>query len=159
MVFSGPTFFEDEDEKAETIKTANYIAKLRGKVIPVLKRKKILNSCIFQQDGAPPHCSHESLAWLRKHFGERLISRKADFSWPPYSPDLNPADFFLWGYLKDRVYSDPVPKTVEQLKNNIIREAKKLKLDMVKSAMDNMLPRVQNLLCRKGAWFEKLLKY
>ena len=47
-----------DHDKAETIETANYIAMLRGKVIPVLKRKKILNSCIFQQDGAPPHCSH-----------------------------------------------------------------------------------------------------
>jgi len=36
---------------------------------------------------------------------------------------------------------------------------RKLKLEMVKAAMDNMLPRVQNLLSRKGAWFEKLLKY
>ena len=124
----GPHFFENEEEKAETIRTANYIAMLRGKVIPVLKRKKILDSCIFQQDGAPPHCSHESLTWLKEHFGERLISRKADFGWPPYtySPDLNSADLFLWGYLKERVYSDPVPKTIEQLKNNIRREAKKL---------------------------------
>ena len=78
--------------------------------------------------------------------------------WPSYSPDLNPADFFLWGFLKERVYLDPVPKTIEQLKNNIRREAKKLKIDMVKRAIDNMNSRVQNLLCRKGAWFEKLLK-
>ena len=99
------------------------------------------------------------MAWLRELFGERLISRKADFSWPPYCPDLNPADFFLWGYLKDRVYSDADPKTLEQLKSDIRREAKELKLDMVKSAIDIMIPRVQNLLCKKGAWFEKLLKY
>ena len=46
---------EDEDEKVETIRTANYIAMLRGKVIPVLKRKKILDPCIFQQDGTPPN--------------------------------------------------------------------------------------------------------
>ena len=91
-------------------------------------------------------------------FWKNIDVRKADFGWPSYSPDLNPADFFLWGYLKERVYLDPVPKTIEQLKNNIRREAKKLKIDMVKRAIDNMLPRVQNLLCRKGAWFEKLLK-
>ena len=48
---------------------------------------------------------------------------------------------------------------MEELKNNIRREAKKLYLDMVRRAIDNMLPRVQNLLCRKGAWFEKFLKY
>ena len=47
---------------------------------------------------------------------------------------------------------------MEQLKNNIRREAKKLKIDMVKRVIDDMLPRVQNLLCRKGVWFEKLLK-
>ena len=26
------------------------------------------------------------------------------------SDDLNPADLFIWGYLKERVYSHPVPK-------------------------------------------------
>ena len=93
-----------------------------------------------------------------EEFWKNIDVRKADFGWPSYSPDLNPAYFFLWGYLKERVYLDPVPKTIEQLKNNIRREAKKLKIDMVKRAIDNMIPRVQNLLCRKEAWFEKLLK-
>jgi hypothetical protein len=33
------------------------------------------------------------------------------------SDDLNPADFFfLCGYLKERVYSDPVLKTTDKLK-------------------------------------------
>ena len=38
---------------------------------------------------------------------------------------------------------------IKQLKNNIRREAKKLNVDKVKCAIDNMLPRFQNLLCRK----------
>ena len=87
-------------------------------------------------------------------FWKNIDVRKADFGWPSYSPDLNPAAFFLWGFLKERVYLDPVPKTIEQLKNNIRREAKKLKIDMVKRAIDNMLTRVQNLSYRKGARFE-----
>ena len=91
-------------------------------------------------------------------FWKNIDVRKADFGWPSYSPDLNPADFFLWDFLKERVYLDPILKTIEQLKNDIRREAKKLKIDRVKRAIDNMIPRVQNLLCRKGAWFEKLLK-
>ena len=49
----GPHFFEDDEGKAETVKTTNYIAMLRGKFIPVLKRKKILGTCYFQQDRAP----------------------------------------------------------------------------------------------------------
>jgi len=36
----GPHFFEDDEGKAETVKTANYIAMLLG-------------ICHFQQDGAP----------------------------------------------------------------------------------------------------------
>jgi transposase len=38
--------------------------------------------------------------------------------WPPYSPDLNPLDYFLWGYLKDRVYANS-PHTLEELKGAI----------------------------------------
>ena len=69
-------------------------------------------------------------------FWKNIDVRKADFGWPSYSPDLNPAAFFLWGFLKERVYLDPVPKTIEQLKNNIRREAKKLKIDMVERAIE-----------------------
>ena len=47
-----------------TCSKANYISMLCGKVIPVLKKKRKLNSCIFQ------HCSFESLAWLREYFGK-----------------------------------------------------------------------------------------
>uniref|UniRef100_A0A915D2H9 Methyltransferase-like protein 9 n=1 Tax=Ditylenchus dipsaci TaxID=166011 RepID=A0A915D2H9_9BILA len=28
--------------------------------------------------------------------------------WPPYSPDLTPCDFFLWEWIKSRVYRSPV---------------------------------------------------
>ena len=44
--------YENGEEKAEMIRTENYIAMLRREVVPVLKRKKILNSCIIQQDAA-----------------------------------------------------------------------------------------------------------
>ena len=34
----------------------------------------------FQQDGATPHSSNESLAWLQQRFPDRLISRRCDRS-------------------------------------------------------------------------------
>ena len=34
--------------------------------------------------------------------------------WPPYSPDFNPGDFVLWGYIKDHCYSEN-PTTTEEL--------------------------------------------
>ena len=66
------------------------------------------------------HCSRAAIAWLTEKFDENcLISQNSSFGWPPYSPDLNPCDYYLWGYLKSKVYSDPYPKTTEQLKKEL----------------------------------------
>ena len=51
----------------------------------------------FQQDGAPPHTVRETRRFLKQHFEGRFISLYDDVEWPPYSPDLTPPDFFLWG--------------------------------------------------------------
>jgi hypothetical protein len=40
------------------------------------------------------------------------------WSWPPYSLDLNPCDYLLWGFLKNNVYWNN-PHTVEELKREI----------------------------------------
>ncbi|XP_075164295.1 uncharacterized protein LOC142236896 [Haematobia irritans] len=42
----------------------------------------------------------------------------SNLRWPPRSPDLTAPDFFLWGYLKDKVYVNN-PQTLQQLKDNI----------------------------------------
>ena len=68
----------------------------------------------LQQDGATPHTSNESLAWLQQRFSDRLISRRCDPQWSPHSPHLNPSDFYMWGYLKDRVYGNN-PQTIPDL--------------------------------------------
>ena len=58
------------------------------------------------------------MAILTEAFPGRLISRNGDISWPPRSPDLTPPDFFLWGYLKGKVYINK-PNTLQELKNII----------------------------------------
>ena len=64
------------------------------------------------------HTTRENVTFLRSKFPQRVISRNADFNWPPRSCDLTPVDFFLWGFLKSRVYANK-PQTVNDLKNNI----------------------------------------
>ncbi|QQP53887.1 Transposable element Tc3 transposase [Caligus rogercresseyi] len=59
---------------------------------------------LFQQDGATAHTSRASMAVLREHFSERLISIRGDLEWPARSPDLSPCYFYLWRYLKSRAY-------------------------------------------------------
>lgn len=37
------------------------------------------------------------MKFLHYKSGVRVISRKSEHNWPPYSPDLNPFDFRFWG--------------------------------------------------------------
>jgi len=78
----------------------------------------------FQQDGATPHTVVISIAALRRLFPQRVISLFGDVPWPPRSPDLTAPDFFLWGYLKSKVYITR-PRALHALKENIREEITK----------------------------------
>jgi hypothetical protein len=58
---------------------------------------------------------------LSEMFQARVISRRGNTEWPARSPDLNACDFFLWEYLKSKVY-EKKPRTTEDLKQNIREE-------------------------------------
>ena len=62
----------------------------------------------FQRDGAPAHFSHLARKQLTATFGDRWMVHLGPVPWPARSPDLNPLDFFLWGYLETLVYATPV---------------------------------------------------
>ena len=69
-------------------------------------------------------------------FGEHFISRSGRVNWPLISCDFTPLEYFLWGYVKDHVYTDK-PASIDALKDNIeafIREipAEMLELDHLK---------------------------
>ena len=144
-----------------TVNTDRYIALMRTKFIPALRRKRgvDMDTVIYQQDGAPPHCSNRTLEYLRRYFPEdRLISRRTDFPWPPYSPDLNPPDYFLWGYLKERIYANN-PQTLAALKDNIRREIRNIPADMIGRVITNFNVRVAAVIQQRGAWIEHIINY
>jgi len=72
----------------------------------------------FQQDGATAHMAVISIAALCCLFPQRVISRFGDVPWPPRLPDLTAPDFFLWGYLKSKVYNNR-PTDLHALKENV----------------------------------------
>jgi len=80
---------------------------------------------IFQQDGGPPHFHFDVRAHLNANLPSRWIGRASHndsplLTWPPRSPDLTPCDFFLWGYIKDRVYVPHMPHNLPQLQQRIV---------------------------------------
>ena len=64
---------------------------------------------IFQQDFAPLHWVWDVRRCLDATFSNGWIGRDGPIPWPPRSPDITPLDFFLWGYVKNKVFSKPVP--------------------------------------------------
>ncbi len=79
---------------------------------------------------------------LRQIFGHRIISRNSEISWPSRSPDLTPPDYFLWGYLKERVYINK-PHTIQQLKDNICAEIRGLQPELLSAVMENAVERAR----------------
>ena len=115
----GPFFFEDDAGNTATVNAKRYLAVLK-RFLRALNAKcaDTFNEQWLQQDGATAHTSTDNLEWLQNHFEGRIISRRTAVSWPPRSPDLTPADFYLWGYLKSVVYQE-APDTLATLKQAI----------------------------------------
>ncbi len=61
----------------------------------------------FMLEGASSHCINRVLRWQSAKFQDRIIRRNTTVLWPPQSPDLNPIDFYLWGFLAASVFKIP----------------------------------------------------
>ena len=60
---------------------------------------------------------------------------------PPRSPDLTAPDFFLWGYLKSKVYSNR-PTVLHALKEIIRDEIPNLSEETLQAVMRSFVTRV-----------------
>ena len=120
-------------------------------VIPQLKRKRKFSATVYQQDGAPAHTSHHSMEILSHHFRNRLIAKNSNFCWPPYSPDLAPPDYFLWGYLKSKVYKNGQFHDLEELRSRISLEMSMIPMDIVKKVVNHFPDKLRVCIQRDGS--------
>jgi hypothetical protein len=112
----GPFFFDN------TLTGKKYVDLLRGPVSDFLDDHVSLADLTkmwFQHDGAPAHKAAPSRTLLRGMFEDNIIGYGGLVEWPPRSPDLNPLDFFLWGFLKSKVYEVESVSRVD-LQNRIL---------------------------------------
>ncbi|UYV61976.1 hypothetical protein LAZ67_1007240 [Cordylochernes scorpioides] len=154
----GPFFFEEINGR--TFKTVSvtgerYVQLLREKVIPILQDRQALSEITFMQDGGPPHISRGAKQLLKDTFGEdRVISRHFIHQWPSRSPDLTPCDFWLWGYIKSRVYRCR-PTTLVMLKASIRRHVSSISSDMLFNAVQSVIYRLQSVFENEGRHIEQ----
>ena len=133
-----------------TVNSARYVVMIRKFLIPELSRRRLNQFRIwFQQDGATAHTSREAMVELRMLLPGKLTSHRGDVPWPPRSPDLSPCDFFLWGYLKGKVYVDK-PRDIPQLQNAIERELRAIPRQMCEQVMTNFSRRLNECVQNKG---------
>ena len=147
----GPYFFPNN-----TVNGNDYIEMLMW-LLPQLHGDPLP---IFQQDGAPPHWKRETRALLNERLPGRWIGRASErddclLHWPPRSPDITPLDFFLWGYIKDSVFSFPLPVSIDEMKDRIVRAVEDISPDLLKKVHACFRKRLQLLIKRKGAHIEK----
>lgn len=145
----GPYFFEDAAGHTTTVDGARYRDMLTGFFLPKLNELG-LEDMWFQQDGATAHSARTTTDILKAAFPGRLISRFGDLDWPARSPDLTVPDFFLWGFLKSRVYVNK-PETLDALKDNIRHECENLSPEVLAEVMKNAIKRARIAINCGGA--------
>lgn len=131
---------------------------LRNEIVPATRAivGEDIENTWFQQDGAAPHYARNVRNYLNEVFAERWIGRRGPIEWPARSPDLSPLDYFLWGYLKSKVYVTK-PQTVQDLRRRILDEAALIPRDYIRNAISGCYSRLAHCQTVNGAHFENLL--
>lgn len=105
----GPFFYRT------TVNSERYHYMLSEMVLPICQQIGMPD--YFLHDGAPPHASNIVRQWLDETFPNKWIGRYGPIPWAPRSPDLNPLDYYLWGYVKHEVYK----RKIESLDHLMVR--------------------------------------
>jgi len=151
----GPSFFDSN------IDSESYGKLLKDFFLPRVFDEGWNKDHFFQQDGAAPHVTRENLELLKGVFGERVFSRKypdnfdIGIAWPPYSPDLSPLDFFLWGYLKDKIFEN-APKTIESLSEAIVEVLESVPAVSCGRTIASFEKRLRYLVTAGGGYIENI---
>ncbi|GBM69169.1 hypothetical protein AVEN_91753-1 [Araneus ventricosus] len=88
-----------------------------------------------------------------QQFQQQVIGYGSCVEWPPCSPNLNPLDFFLWGYIKQQVYATP-PPTLQELRDRFTDACTSVSSAMLYNVQREVQSRVQMCIVAEGHNFE-----
>ena len=144
----GPYFFENANGNTITVNGNRYREMIRSFLWREIDDLGVENMW-FQQDGATCHTARETMDLLKEKFEDRIISRRAGVNWPARSCDLTPLDFFLWGFVKSKVYRNN-PTTIQELKNNIIEQISTIDNSLLNNVIQNFGKRLEACRSSRG---------
>lgn len=148
----GPFFIDGN------LTATKYEDMLQNQIVPKIREiaSDNFDDTWYQQDGAAPHYGRDVRAFLDAQFPHRWIGRRGEIEWPARSPDLTPLDYFLWGYLKSKVYQIK-PRDLDELRNRILQETALVDRNMIRRAVSNFYERIAHCQAVDGTQFEHLL--
>lgn len=140
---------------------AKYIILLHNQIVPEMRASAARQNIVwdhvyFQQDGAAAHYARLVRDYLDMVFPNRWIGRLGPIAWPPRSPDLTPLDYFLWGFLKDRVFRT-IPETLQEMEDRIVENCLIPDEDMFNRVRGSFEKRILMCMHEEGKQFEHLL--
>ena len=150
------SYFFEEDNVTVTVNSDRYCEMLETFLRPKLNMLQDMGNVWFQQNGATAHTSRRAMGILREMFPGHLISLRGDIGWPASLPDLNPCDFFLWGYLKTKMYIKR-PGSIEQLKDAIRQESTAIPHEMTRQVIDNFREHLRQCVDNNGSHLNDLI--
>ena len=118
--------------------------------IGILRRRDSLSWLAARgtvEERTPFHMLQNSMAVVRETF-RTVISRFGNITWPARSPDLTVPDFFLRGFLKDRVFQWRIV-TIQELKQAIVDEVAAID-DVRRRVYGNFQTRLQQCIDVNG---------
>jgi hypothetical protein len=110
----------------------------------------------FQQDGPLPHFALTVRIYLYHIFPGRWIGHSGPLPWPPHSPDLAPWDFWLWGMVKERMYSRKICD-INDLKDRIWTVVSSIPREMCVQALNGTVARWLSCVKHDGEQVEIVL--
>jgi len=150
----GPFFFDG------TVTGQSYLTMLQNYICPAVvhfANEGLDDADVwFMQDGAPPHYATIVRNFLDERYPDHWIGRRGPVEWPPRSPDLNPLDYFLWGFLKSEVYRNR-PRNINDLTTNIRAACQLITPEMIQNVQGSWQMRLRHCIAAEGRQFEDLI--
>ena len=151
----GPFWFIDDRGKPVGVNQHVYLKMLKKQVWPVIRYRQGIRRVWFQQDGATPHAANLVLNWLHRKFQDRVISRRASVPWPAQSPDLNPLDYWFWGYGSSEIHRQN-PATIIDLVDCVEAFSAMVTKDEVLNATAGIVHRLEDCRNNGGGHFQQM---
>ena len=105
---------------------------------------------VFMQGDAPSHTTEETITWMEANFPDFW---RPDM-WPPHSPDCNPLDFNIWGYVESKACALP-HSSVAALQESVNQAwGELLTAEHVKKTCASAWKRIDLMIKARGHTFE-----